>query len=469
VPDPSPPNNRNRRVAVFTGSFDPPTVYHRKVAQLIRERGFEEVIVRPTAPRGANPDGEHAAPVHRAVMADLAFRDVSGVTVDLDDLDEGTSLSDDQFDRHYATRGEVWHVVSSEFVAGGRAGTSVIQTRWENGRTLWQSGRFLVLHSTASPPEQVDLPLTSELVAIDDHFPTADIRLRVFEGGSARPHVADGVDDYIRRYRLFSGTPSPRETRITLDEPRLMVVADEHNPAARELAARFKPLETPEPNLILVLGGDGSMLAAIRAHWRKRIPFLGLNAGTLGFLMNEELPARLAGTELVVYRMPMLRVDTTAPDGRVTRGLAYSDAWVERDSGQAAWLRIDVDGRTQVPKVVGDGLLVATPSGSSAYARAMGATPVPLTAPVLTLAGSNVFRPRFWKPVALPETTTVRITNVDDRNKRPVRAFLDGHLAGPVSAMEVRVSSVAAVELAFTPQFDLSERLLRSLFPPEEE
>jgi NAD kinase len=113
-------------------------------------------------------------------------------------------------------------------------------------------------------------------------------------------------------------------------------------------------------------------------------------------------------------------------------------------------------------------LLVATPSGSSAYARAMGATPVPLTAPVLTLAGSNVFRPRFWKPVALPETATVRMTNLDTTGKRPVRAFLDGHLAGLVSAMDVRVSSVATVELAFTPQFDLSERLLRSLFPPEE-
>jgi NAD+ kinase len=118
---------------------------------------------------------------------------------------------------------------------------------------------------------------------------------------------------------------------------------------------------------------------------------------------------------------------------------------------------------------VGDGLLVATPSGSSAYARAMGATPVPLTAPVLTLAGSNVFLPRFWKPVALPDTAVVRFTNLDTAGKRPVRAFLDGHLVGRVSALEARVSSVAAVELAFTPQFDLSERLLRSLFPPSEE
>jgi NAD+ kinase len=467
-PSPAAGPSSPRKVAVFTGSFDPPTTFHRKVARLVRERGFDEVVVRPTAQRPDRPDGEHAAPVHRAVMADLAFRDLPGVGVDLDDLDEGACLPDYRFDEHYAGRGEVWHVVSADFVAGGRAGASAIHARWDNGAELWKTGRFVVLHPTKAPPDAADLPPVSKLVAIDDHMPTANIRLRVFEGGEARPHVPEGVDAYIRRYRLFTGIPSPRETRIRLDDPRLMIVADEHNPKARELAARFRPLESAEPTVILVLGGDGTMLATIRKHWRRRLPFLGLNAGTLGFLMNEALPEKLAGTELVVYRMPMLRVDTTAADGRVTRGLAYGDAWVERDSGQAAWLRIDVDGRTQVPKVVGDGLLVATPSGSSAYARAMGATPVPLTAPVLTLAGSNVFRPRFWKPVALPETTTVRLTNLDATGKRPIRAFLDGHLAGPVTAMDVRISSVAAVELAFTPQFDLSERLLRSLFPPED-
>lgn len=401
-------------------------------------------------------------------MVDLAFRDLPGVTVDLSDLDCGHFLDDAQFEKQYADRGEVWLVVAAEFLTGGRTGRSAIQSRWENGAALWRTGRFLVLHPTATPPDPADLPPIHQLVAVDDHVPTADIRLRIFQGGSAAPDVPPAVDAYIRRYRLFTGIPSPRETRLRLDDPRLMIVFDELNPKAVRLAERFRHLESPDPNAILVLGGDGTMLATIRNHWRKRLPFLGLNAGTLGFLMNEQLPDTLAGVELVVYRMPMLRVDTTAPDGRVSRGVAYGDAWVERDSGQAAWLRVAVDGVTQVPKVVGDGLLVATPSGSSAYARAMGATPVPLTAPVLTLAGSNVFRPRFWKPVALPESAVVRITSLDDTGKRPVRAFLDGHLAGLVQAMEVRISSIAAVELAFTPQFDLSARLLRSLFPPEE-
>jgi NAD kinase/nicotinic acid mononucleotide adenylyltransferase len=465
----APAEPKSRRVAVFTGSFDPPTTFHRKVARLVRGRGFDEVIVRPTGPRCDRPDGEHAAPIHRAVMADLAFRDLPGVSVDLGDLDDGTILDDYKFDEVYAERGEVWHVVAAEFLIRACECKSLIQTRWPNGEELWKNGRFVVLHPAAQPPNPADLPPVHKLIAIENHVPTADIRLRVFQGGESSPDVPEAVAAYIKRYRLFSDAPSPRETRVTPHDPRLMIVVDEHNARAIELAKRFHDLESSDPKAILVVGGDGTMLSAIRKHWRRRLPFIGVNAGTLGFLMNEELSADLAGLELVVYRMPMLRVDTTTHDGKTARGLAYSDAWVERDSGQAAWLRVDVDGRIQVPKVVGDGLLVATPSGSSAYARAMGATPVPLTAPVLTLAGSNVFKPRFWKPVTLPETAAVRVTNLDSNGKRPVRAFLDGHLVGRVSALEARVSSIAAVELAFTPQFDLSERLLRSMFPPSEE
>ncbi len=459
----------SRRVAVFTGSFDPPTTFHRRVAGLVRELGFDEVIVRPTGPRVDRPDGEHAAPLHRAVMVDLAFNDLPGVRVDLDDLDEGCVLPDYRFDDLYADRGEVWHIVSADFLVGGREGTSAIHTRWEKGSELWKAGRFLVLHPSGSPPNPADLPPTHQLLPVDQHVPTADIRLRVFQGGDVGQDVPAGVADYIRRYRLFSDFPSPRETRITLQDPRLMIVADEANPKAQALAEHFRQRESSNPNAILVLGGDGTLLAAIRQHWRLRLPFIGLNAGNLGFLLNEKLPESLTNLELVVYRMPMLRVDTQSPDGRSSRSLAYVDAWLERNTGQAAWLRVDIDGRTQVPKVVGDGLLVATPAGSSAYARAMGATPVPITAPVLTLAGSNVFRPRFWKPVALPESAVVRLTNLDATGKRSIRGFLDGHSLGAVAAMEVRVSSIAAVELAFTPQFDLSTRLVRSLFPPFEE
>jgi NAD+ kinase len=114
-------------------------------------------------------------------------------------------------------------------------------------------------------------------------------------------------------------------------------------------------------------------------------------------------------------------------------------------------------------------MLVSTASGSSAYARAMGAVPVPLNSPVLTLTGSNVFHPRFWKPMVLTDDSVITMASLDRSGKRPVRGFLDGQPLGVVEAMTVKQSAVAGVELAFTREFDPSGKLLRSLFPPASE
>ncbi|HEX4613712.1 MAG TPA: NAD(+)/NADH kinase [Urbifossiella sp.] len=457
-----------RRVALYTGYFDPPTCFHREIVDRLRAAGFDAVVIRPDCPRRDYPDAEHAAGIHRAVMTDLAF-DAPGVSIDLTDLDDQQFTPHAALERRYSTWGEVWHVVSDEFVAGGAGGESIVQTRWEDGPAVWAKGRFVVFHPPGSPPAPADLPPTHRLLPADGHLPTADVRAMVFNGGAdaAEGFVPPPVAEYIRRHGLFTSALPPRGVRITLDRPRLKIVCGPQK-EARDRAAPFRHLEHPDPNLILVLGGDGTMLHAIRQHWRLRLPFLGLNAGHLGHLMNEIISADLTGAAFVLYRMPMLRVDTVGEDGVARRALGFNDAWVERDSGQGAWLRVEVNGEVRLGKVVADGLLVAAPSGSSAYARAMGATPVPLNSPVITLAGSNVFTPRFWKPLALPDDTVVKMTSVGDPAKRPVRGFLDGLPLGRVKSMEVRVSPVAAVELAFTPAFDLSARLLRSLFPPDD-
>jgi len=456
-------------VAVYTGSFDPPTCFHRAVAERLRAAGFDEVVIRPAGPRADRAEAEHAAPIHRAVMTDLAFGGMPGVGVDLGDLDDRAFTPHRDLERTYAARGEVWHVVSDDFVEYGRDGHATVQTRWVDGPEMWANARFVVFHPTGHPPHPADRPPAHRLLPVDGNLATADLRTMIYTGGA---DAADGlvpptVGDYLRRHGLFTSAVPAREVLLTLDRPCLKIVAGPQ-PDAALLAERYRHLESPDPSLILVLGGDGTMLHAIREHWRLRLPFLGLNAGHLGHLMNERLPPDLTGAEVVLYRMPMLQVNTVAEDGTAARALAFNDAWVERDSGQAAWLRIDVNGQERLSKVVADGLLLATPSGSSAYARAMGATPVPLNAPVLTLAGSNVFRPRFWKAMALPADTVVRMTSVGDPSKRPIRGYLDGLPVGRVRSLEACVSPVAAVEVAFTREFDLSAKLLRSLFPPDD-
>ncbi|MFO0954561.1 MAG: NAD(+)/NADH kinase, partial [Isosphaeraceae bacterium] len=343
---------QSRRVAVYCSSFDPPTLYHRAAAEKLVEEGFEKVLICPTGPRPGREKAEHTAPVHRAALADLTFRDMPAVRVDLTDLDEGKYALPQELEARHASLGEVWHVFDADVFAGASEGRAVVQARMEDWRAFVERSRFVLLHVPGDLPKPEDLPPTHRLIGLDGHVPSADIRAWVYHGASVDDYVTPEVAAYVSRHRLFASMVPDRLTRLPIARPRLLIVHDERNPKAVEIAARYNRLAGDRPDMILVIGGDGTMLHAIRRHWRLRVPFLGVNAGHLGFLMNERLPHELEGLELVTYAMPMLRVDAVFPDGRETRGLAFGDAWLERDGGQAAWLRLDVDGQTRLPKIV---------------------------------------------------------------------------------------------------------------------
>ena len=168
--------------------------------------------------------------------------------------------------------------------------------------------------------------------------------------------------------------------------------------------------------------------------------------------------------ELQLHQLPLLWVETTSPDGECSDSLAFNDCWLERESGQTAWIEVSVNAKVRMPKVVADGMLIATAAGSTSYARAMGAVPLPLNAPLLTLAGSNVLIPEFWQPAALPSNTVVKLRNLDV-SKRPLRGFIDGIAQGHVEEMTIRISRVAAVELLFLPERDPVEKLAMLQFP----
>ena len=459
----------NRRIAVYASTFDPPSRFHRAEVDALLENGFDEVVVYPTGPRPLKGEHEHAAPIHRAAIASLAFRGLDKVTIDYTDLSMKCFSSPCDIEAKYSARGQVWHVVHCSMTANGNVGKSIIQTQWGDGEQMWSESRFAILGPQDKQADSESMPPHSQFISVPERPSSAELRDRVYQGESIADCVDDDVNAYILRHRLF--VPDSRERRacFALEQPRLLIAYDDRNPKSIAIAKKYARFESNTPNLVLVLGGDGTMLRAIREHWQLRVPFVGLNTGHLGFLMNEHLPEELLNLELVSYNLPMLRVDATRPDGETTWGLAFSDVWLERAEGQAAWLRVDIDGETRVAKVVGDGMLVSTAAGSSAYARAMGAVPVPIDTPTLTLAGSNIFQPRFWKPMILSDESVITLSSLDYSGKRPLRCYIDGLPLGMMQEIEVRRSLSASIELAFTKQFDPSARLLRSLFPPGEE
>jgi NAD kinase len=231
-----------------------------------------------------------------------------------------------------------------------------------------------------------------------------------------------------------------------------------------EWSERFAPAATSkleEADFITVLGGDGAMLRSIREHWRLRLPYYGVNAGHLGFLMNGARSVFTAGfpPEDVIFRqLPMLYLEMEDDRGEVRTAYGFNDAWIERSSSQSAWLEVSVNGVTRLKKLVSDGALVSTAAGSTAYARSMGASPLLADTPAWLLVGSNVMEPVDWKSALLSIDTTIEMRSLDPIH-RPLRAYVDGQDFGTVVRMKARISRAAAAEIVFNATHDMAEKI----------
>jgi NAD+ kinase len=452
-----------RTLAIYGGSFNPPGRHHRATVELLC-RQFDEVVVVPCGPRPDKPVTNDVEPIHRAAMVDLTFRGIPGARVELFDLESTTFTRTYDLDRKFRPEGIVWHVVADEFVRGGGNNESLIQREWMRGNELWSEGNFAILNRSGYPLDQGELPPHHRVFEIERDGSSHAIRNRVFHRQPIDELVVPDVAGYIKRHRLYQGVASPRQTSFRLCSQRYLLVADERNVETRAVTDRLAPHSDEDPELIVVVGGDGTMLRAIRQYWRRRVPFFGINTGHLGFLLNDSPNADPCEQDLVLYNLPLLRVEVESLDGERTGALAFNDAWVERATGQTAWLKLLINEQERIEKLVADGVLIATAAGSTSYARAMGATPLPLYTAALLLVGSNVLHPPQWRPAVLPVDSRIEI-RTHDPVKRPLKAFIDGIPQGDVQALRACVSNMAAVELAFLPNHDPSLKLAKLQFP----
>jgi NAD+ kinase len=236
--------------------------------------------------------------------------------------------------------------------------------------------------------------------------------------------------------------------------------------AAYEELDRAYPFVAPEESdIIVVLGGDGFLLRTLHNLAEHKKPFFGMNCGTLGFLMNEYrsdgLLKRLA--EAKSFSLYPLVLEAAMDDSRVERALAYNEVAITRHSGQSANLRVCVDGVERIARFVGDGLIVATPAGSTAYNLSAHGPIVPLGADLLALTPVSPFRPRRWKGALLPHTSVVTVENLDPA-KRPLSATADFREIPYATTVTVRRDDSRGVELLFDRDHSLEERILAEQF-----
>jgi NAD kinase/nicotinic acid mononucleotide adenylyltransferase len=450
------------RLALFGGSFNPPGNHHAHIARELA-RHFDEVRVIPCGPRPDKPVTDSVPPVYRAALADMVFGGISGVKVDLSDFERDTFSRNHELQTRFETSHEVWHVVGADLIAGGARGESAIQRTWDRGAELWQSANFAVMRRPGYDFDEKDLPPHSQIIDVLVDGASTTIRASLSRGERVDGLLHPRAQAYIRRYGLYRAPIPANWARGTLEDARYFLQADSRNPKARELAS---PLEkrasnAAEADFITVIGGDGAMLRGIREHWRSRLPFFGINAGHIGFLLNGEEQATSAvfpPRDVIFRQMPMLFLEFEDASGKTHTAHGFNDAWLDRATAQSAWLEVIVNDVPRIPKLVSDGALVATAAGSTAYARSMGAAPLLADTPAWLLVGSNVLEPAHWRSALLSPDTTVEIRALDPR-RRPVEGFVDGHSVGEVVRMRARLSRAAAAELVFCASHDMAEKI----------
>jgi NAD+ kinase len=249
---------------------------------------------------------------------------------------------------------------------------------------------------------------------------------------------------------------------------RISFIASESREAveAREQLIRsYGNVGAGEADAIVALGGDGLMLQTLHRHLNDRVPIYGMNRGSVGFLMNEyredDLIGRLERAEL--SRIHPLAMSATDTAGAEHEALAINEVSLFRQTYQAAKIRISVDGKVRLEELICDGVLVATPAGSTAYNLSAYGPILPINAPLLALTPISPFRPRRWRGALLPNSATIEL-DVLEPAKRPVSAVADHFETRSVTGVRVAENRKVELFMMFDPGHSLDERILSEQF-----
>jgi NAD+ kinase len=250
---------------------------------------------------------------------------------------------------------------------------------------------------------------------------------------------------------------------------KLHFVASEA-PEAQTMLVKLRQIygevEPESASAIVALGGDGLMLQTLHTFVGRNVPIYGMNFGSVGFLMNEfresDLSQRLAAAEPA--RVHPLLMRASCPSG-VREALAFNEVSLLRETRQTAKIRVTVDGVVRVEELAADGILIATPVGSTAYNFSAHGPIIPLGAGVLALTPISAFRPRRWRGALLPHAASIQF-DILEAEKRPVSAVADYTEVRDVLSVAVRENREVSLTMLFDPEHNLEERVLKEQFQP---
>jgi len=231
------------------------------------------------------------------------------------------------------------------------------------------------------------------------------------------------------------------------------------------MVKRYGQHEVSEADVIVVLGGDGFMLQCLHQFMHQSTPVFGLRRGTVGFLMNdyneEDLLARIEAAKTTVLH-PLTMI-ATGEDGQVTESLAINEVSLLRQTKQSSHIEIKINGDSKIENLVGDGVLVATPAGSTAYNLSAHGPVIPLGSEILALTPISPFRPRRWRGAIIPSHAEVTFV-INDCNKRPVSATADNTEVRHVKKVVVKEAKDITIRALYDAKHNLEDRIINEQF-----
>jgi NAD+ kinase len=224
-------------------------------------------------------------------------------------------------------------------------------------------------------------------------------------------------------------------------------------------------IKKAKPDVIIALGGDGFMLHTLHRFAKDGVPIYGMNCGTIGFLMNDYKTAKLKDRLDAAKPNPIspLRMKALDENGKKHELIAFNEVSLLRKTKQAAKIKITIDKQVRMEEIICDGVLVATPAGSSAYNASVGGPIIPLGVWLLALTAISPFRPRRWNGALLQDRAKIKF-DIKYAKKRPVNAVADYNEIENVKSVQISKDLDTVVTLLFDPDHGLEERILKEQF-----
>jgi len=240
------------------------------------------------------------------------------------------------------------------------------------------------------------------------------------------------------------------------------------NQAAKEakdnLVKKYKDYPASEADVIVTLGGDGLMLQTLHNNIDEAKPIFGINKGSVGFLMNDynddDLLERIDSATLTkVYPLQM----TVKTEKEEISAKAINEVSLLRQTYQAAKIKIKIDDKIRLEELICDGILLATPAGSTAYNLSAHGPILPINSNLLALTPISAFRPRRWKGALLPHDSIVEI-EILEKTKRPVSAVADNLEIRDIESVKITEDRKTELFMLFDPETNLEEKILEEQF-----